>query len=100
MASLSSTSVPETLLPSQPSKQEPTRSGLPVKYLVFILLGLSSLLYIGTAFHPALLDDADSSHALVSRAMLASHDWVVMYLNGVRYLQKSPLHFWWVAVDY
>ncbi len=100
MASLSSTSATETLLPSQPPPLDPGVPGLARKYLVLILLALSSLLYIGTAFSPALLDDADSSHALVSRAMLERGDWVVMYLNGVRYLQKSPLHFWWVAVDY
>jgi 4-amino-4-deoxy-L-arabinose transferase-like glycosyltransferase len=68
--------------------------------LALILLLLASLLYLGTAASPALLDDADASHALVSREMLESGDWAVMRLNGVRYLQKAPLHYWWVAVNY
>jgi 4-amino-4-deoxy-L-arabinose transferase-like glycosyltransferase len=97
MASVSSTSETQTE-PPVPRVSEGSR--LPTKRLVLVLLALSSLLYLGTAFSPALLDDADASHALVSRAMLERGDWVVMYLNGVRYLQKAPLHYWWVAIDY
>ena len=58
---------------------------------------LAALLYVGTAGWPALLDDADSSHALVARDMNASGDYVVLRLDGVRYLQKAPLHYWMVA---
>ena len=64
---------------------------------VLILLVLASLIYLGTASWPPLLDDADASHALVSRDMNASGDYVVMRLAGVRYLQKAPLHYWMVA---
>src|SRR5256885_11856408 len=64
---------------------------------LLILLALASVIYLGTAAWPALLDDADASHALVSREMNASGDYVVMRLDGVRYLQKAPLHYWMVA---
>lgn len=64
---------------------------------VLILLALSLSVYLGTSFWPALLDDADASHALVSREMLQRGDFVVLRLNGVRYPQKSPLHYWIVA---
>jgi 4-amino-4-deoxy-L-arabinose transferase-like glycosyltransferase len=66
---------------------------------VFLLL-LSGVIYLGTAGRAALLDDADASHALVSREMLERHDYVVMFLNGVRYLQKAPIHYWLVAGAY
>jgi 4-amino-4-deoxy-L-arabinose transferase-like glycosyltransferase len=66
---------------------------------LFLLL-LSAAVYLGTASRPALLDDADASHALVSREMLQRGDYVVMFLNGVRYLQKAPIHYWMVALDY
>jgi 4-amino-4-deoxy-L-arabinose transferase-like glycosyltransferase len=66
---------------------------------IFLLL-LSAIIYLGTATKPALLDDADAAHALVSREMLQRGDWVVMYENGIRYLEKAPLHFWMVAVSY
>jgi 4-amino-4-deoxy-L-arabinose transferase-like glycosyltransferase len=64
---------------------------------VLVLLALSALIFVGTAGWPALLDDADSSHALVSREMNASGDYVILRIDGVRYLQKAPLHYWMVA---
>jgi 4-amino-4-deoxy-L-arabinose transferase-like glycosyltransferase len=60
----------------------------------------SAALYIGTSFYPSLLDDADASHAVVAREMLTRGDYVTMYMNGLRYLQKAPLHYWLVAFDY
>ncbi|HEV7220934.1 MAG TPA: glycosyltransferase family 39 protein, partial [Terriglobales bacterium] len=65
------------------------------------LLVLSGVLYIGTAASPALLDDdVDAAHALVAREMLQRHDFVVMYMDGIRYLIRPPLHFWLVAASY
>ena len=57
---------------------------------ILVLLTLSALIYIGNAAQPPLLDDADASHALVAREMLERHDWVVMYQDGIRYLEKAP----------
>jgi 4-amino-4-deoxy-L-arabinose transferase-like glycosyltransferase len=70
------------------------------RFSILILLALSLTIYIGNALQPALLDDADASHALVSREMLQRGDWVVMYQDGVRYLEKAPLHYWMVATSY
>src|SRR5437660_10686651 len=67
---------------------------------ILTLLVLSLGIYIGNATKPALLDDADASHALVSREMLQRGDWVVMYQDGIRYLEKAPLHYWMVAISY
>lgn len=71
------------------------------RWLVLCLLVLSAGLYIGTAGRPALDDeDVDAAHALVSQEMLARHDYVVMYMDGVRYLIRPPMHFWLVAASY
>ena len=70
------------------------------RWAALFLLVLSAVVYLGTASRPALLDDADASHALVSREMLQRGDYVVMFLDGVRYLQKAPIHYWMVALDY
>src|SRR6266851_1282517 len=70
------------------------------RFSILILLALSLGIYVATAAQPALLDDADASHALVSREMLQRGDWVVMYQDGIRYLEKAPLHYWMVAVSY
>jgi len=70
------------------------------RFSILILLVLSLGIYVATAAQPALLDDADASHALVSREMLQRGDWVVMYQDGIRYLEKAPLHYWMVAISY
>jgi 4-amino-4-deoxy-L-arabinose transferase-like glycosyltransferase len=67
---------------------------------ILLLLALSLGIYLGTAATPPLLDDVDSSHALVSRTMLESGDWVTLYEDGIRYLEKAPLHYWLVAISY
>jgi len=32
--------------------------------------------------------------------MLTRHDWVTLYVNGIRYLEKAPLMYWGVAASY
>ena len=65
-----------------------------------VLLLLGCIIYLGNAGFPGLLDDADSSHAMVSIEMLQRHDWVILFMNGIRYLMKAPLHYWAVAASY
>jgi 4-amino-4-deoxy-L-arabinose transferase-like glycosyltransferase len=67
---------------------------------ILILLALSLSIYVGTAGWPALLDDADSAHAVAAREMLQTGDWAVLHINGIRYLEKPPLHYWLVAGSY
>ena len=59
------------------------------------------LLFYGsfTLFTPPLLDDADSVHAEVAREMLLRHDYVTLYANGIRYLEKAPLLYWLMAAS-
>ena len=52
-----------------------------------------------TLFFPALLDDADSVHAEVAREMLLRHDYITLYANGIRYLEKAPLLYWSMAAS-
>lgn len=62
--------------------------------LWFVLYGSFALV------RPPLLDDADSVHAEVAREMVARHDWVTLYANGIRYLEKAPLLYWSMAVSF
>jgi 4-amino-4-deoxy-L-arabinose transferase-like glycosyltransferase len=65
------------------------------------LLIFSAGLYIGTAGSPALDDDdVDAAHAMVSQEMLQRNDFVVPYMDGLRYLIRPPMHFWLVAASY
>jgi 4-amino-4-deoxy-L-arabinose transferase-like glycosyltransferase len=66
-----------------------------------ILLALWFLFYASlTLITPPLLDDADSVHAEVAREMLLRHDWVTLYANGIRYLEKAPLLYWSMAASF
>jgi 4-amino-4-deoxy-L-arabinose transferase-like glycosyltransferase len=65
-----------------------------------ILLFLWLVIYVSSIFSPALLDDADTVHAEAAREMVLRHDWVTLYANGVRYLEKAPLMYWGVAASF
>ncbi len=86
-AALDRRSLPSTLLLSNAS-------------MLCIILGAWLLVYIPGLFHPSLLDDADSVHAEAAREILLNHDWVTLYVDGIRYLAKAPLMYWLVAISY
>jgi 4-amino-4-deoxy-L-arabinose transferase-like glycosyltransferase len=67
---------------------------------IFILIGLWLAIYFAGIFTPPLLDDVDTIHAEAAREMLLRHDWVTLYTNGLRYLEKAPLMYWGLAVSY
>ena len=46
------------------------------------------------------MDDSDAVLAQIARTMLTSGDWVTARLDGVAYLEKSPLNFWTIAAAY
>jgi 4-amino-4-deoxy-L-arabinose transferase-like glycosyltransferase len=70
------------------------------RFHILFLLGLSLAIYVGTAGWPAHTDDADGGHVVASREMLETGDWAVMRINGIRWLEKAPLHYWLVAASY
>jgi 4-amino-4-deoxy-L-arabinose transferase-like glycosyltransferase len=46
------------------------------------------------------MDDVDAVQAQIARTMLASGDWVTARLDGVAYLEKSPLVYWMMAASF
>lgn len=46
------------------------------------------------------MDDVDAVQAQIARNMLDSGDWVTARLDGVAYLEKSPLKYWMMAVSF
>lgn len=71
----------------------------PHLWLAFVFL-LLSVVYLGSAFSPALQDDADSTHAEAAREMFLSGDYVTLHVNGVRYMEKAALPYWLVAIGF
>ena len=46
------------------------------------------------------MDDVDAVQAQIARTMLQSGDWVTAHLDGIAYLEKSPLKYWMMAVSF
>jgi 4-amino-4-deoxy-L-arabinose transferase-like glycosyltransferase len=46
------------------------------------------------------MDDVDAVQAQIARNMLTAGDWVTARLDGVVYLEKSPLIYWMMAAAY
>lgn len=94
---MSEAGVIERQAPPRPVEPQLQPHGLSRRLVVSLLLFLAAGIYLGTAAYPPLLDDADASHAVVSREILQRGNWVILCMNGIRYLMKAPLHYWLVA---
>jgi len=46
------------------------------------------------------MDDVDAVQAQIARNMLDSGDWVIAQLDGVPYIEKSPVIYWLIAISY
>ncbi len=82
------------------SHQDSSSNRAPRLFSLGIISLLWLLIYAAGMFSPALLDDVDTMHAEAAREMVARHDWVTLYIDGVRYLEKPPLPYWAVAASY
>src|SRR5579863_417173 len=66
-----------------------------------ILLAVAAAVFLGCILSPpSLMDDVDAVQAQIARNMLDSGDWVTARLDGVAYLEKSPLKYWLIALSY
>ena len=66
-----------------------------------IIILIAAAIFFGCMGSPPhLMDDVDAVQAQISRNMLQSGDWVTARLNGVAYLEKSPLGYWLTATSY
>src|SRR5438477_4699596 len=96
-------------LPLDEEMGHPRRSGggidsrglqLRFRYDLIVIL-VAAAVYLGCAIGPpSLMDDVDAVQAQIARNMLDSGDWVTARLDGVAYLEKSPLKYWMIAVSY
>jgi 4-amino-4-deoxy-L-arabinose transferase-like glycosyltransferase len=72
----------------------------PARHLLTLIATWLLLYGSFTLFTPPLMDDADSVHAEVAREMVQRHDWVTLYANGIRYLEKAPVLYWSMAASF
>jgi 4-amino-4-deoxy-L-arabinose transferase-like glycosyltransferase len=67
----------------------------------WVVLAFGVAIFLGCIFSPpSLMDDVDAVNAQIAREMLSSGDWVTARINGVVYLEKSPLGYWLMASSY
>src|SRR5688500_16804359 len=70
------------------------------RYELIVILFAAAIYLVACISPPSLMDDVDAVQAQIARNMLESGDWVTARLNGVAYLEKSPLVYWMMAVSY
>src|SRR5437868_12313915 len=69
-------------------------------YFGLIVLAVAALVFLGCIVSPpSLMDDVDAVQAQIARNMLDSGDWVTARLDGIAYLEKSPLKYWMMAAS-
>jgi 4-amino-4-deoxy-L-arabinose transferase-like glycosyltransferase len=91
--------LPTQIVDDTSALSEPTLLCSPRKVWTLLLL-LFFAIYVASLFSPSLIDDADATHANAAQHMARTGDWVTLYVNGVRYLEKPPLPYWLAAIDY
>src|ERR1035438_9268031 len=68
-------------------------------YLAVVLF--AAAVYLASILSPpSLMDDVDAVQAQIARNMLTSGDWVTARIDGIVYLEKSPLIYWLIAISY
>jgi 4-amino-4-deoxy-L-arabinose transferase-like glycosyltransferase len=60
----------------------------------WLVLGLVTLLYVGTCFAPVIFDDNEGLYAGAVREMHQSGNWLSPTSNGFPRVQKPPLVYW------
>jgi 4-amino-4-deoxy-L-arabinose transferase-like glycosyltransferase len=67
---------------------------------LIVILVAASIYLMSVLSPPSLMDDVDAVQAQIAVNMLDSGDWVTARLNGVKYLEKSPLVYWMMATSF
>jgi 4-amino-4-deoxy-L-arabinose transferase-like glycosyltransferase len=88
----------ENRIPADPPPDADISSHLAACLIIALV---AAAIYVGCmASPPSLMDDVDSVQAQISRTMLESGDWVTARIDGVAYLEKSPLNYWSIATSF
>ncbi|HLY98426.1 MAG TPA: glycosyltransferase family 39 protein [Candidatus Angelobacter sp.] len=87
---------------AESSSDTPGRSSLSSRsYAGLAVVAAAAAIFLGCMFAPpALMDDVDAVHGQISRNMLTSGDWVISHLDGIPYMEKSPLLYWMMTISY
>jgi len=65
-----------------------------------IILTLVAVIWFAGLGGRALFNPDEGRYAEIPREMVATGDWLTPRLNGIKYFEKPPLHYWATAVAY
>ncbi len=83
-----------------PAAKRPNRLLSDWRISVLLLVALWAIIFLADLSRPPLLDDVDSVHAEAGREMVLRNDWVTIYTDGIRYMEKAPMLYWSLAASY
>ena len=69
------------------------------RVLLWALLATAVTFLLVETGHTPFFEPDESRYAEIPREMLATGDFVAPHLNGYRYYEKPPLHYWAVAAS-
>ena len=68
---------------------------------LLLVLAFAAAIYLTCIISPpSLMDDVDAVHGQMARTMLDTGDWVTPRIDGVKYMEKSPLIYWLIVITY
>jgi 4-amino-4-deoxy-L-arabinose transferase-like glycosyltransferase len=73
---------------------------LPLRWCTSLAFGLAACCLLWSLGGYGLLHNNEGLYAQIPREMLASHNFIIPYLNGVPYIEKPPLLYWLIAGSY
>lgn len=68
--------------------------------MALILLALVAAIWFAGLGDRALFNPDEGRYAEIPREMVETGDWLTPRLNGIKYFEKPPLHYWATAVAY
>jgi 4-amino-4-deoxy-L-arabinose transferase-like glycosyltransferase len=85
---------------ADPVSTSAARAFLSRRVQLLSILLIWAVVFFASLFQPAVLDDADGTHANAARWMVEHQDYVTLHVDGIRYLEKAPLPYWLVATGF
>ncbi len=72
----------------------PSAATLPVRFAVHLLVLVGVVVWFANLDYRKLIKSDEGRYAEISREMAVGGDWVTPRLNGIKYFEKPPLHYW------
>ena len=69
------------------------------RYAILIIMILCFILLFAGMWSYPLIDVDETRYAVMSRDLIGSGNWNLLFVNGVPFIEKPPLYFWLTAIS-